>query len=139
MTATQFHGVTSPPKLPIPMLTDVAPRDEGRHVVTPVDRDGRLADRSLLTLLGWSPRGGDRNDRRARPHRDRPARSRRSGRRPGSPPPAGGGAPQLRNHPGDRVLLAADQHAGELLIIPNGVVTRMIDAYRHALGQAGAP
>jgi len=55
MIATDFHGVMSPPKLPIPVLVDAGPPVEVRHVVTPVDRDGRLAGRSPLTFLGWSP------------------------------------------------------------------------------------
>ena len=139
MTATMSHGVTALPRLPIPVLVDAGPPVEVRYVVTPVDRDGRLADRSLLTFLGWSPGveialtvepgpvviarpgAGVRVDGRGHLH-----------------------LPVAVRHaygigPGDRVLLAADHQAGELLIIPGRVLTRMIDAYRNAPGQAGAP
>jgi hypothetical protein len=139
MTATMSHGVTAPPRLPIPVLVDAGPPVETRHVVTPVDRNGRLADRSLPIFLGWSPEveialtvepgpiviarpgTGVRVDRRG--HLHLPAAVRHS----------------CGIAPGDRVLLAADHRAGELLIIPGRVLTRMIDAYRHAPGQAGAP
>jgi hypothetical protein len=139
MTATMSHAGTAPPRLPIPVLVDAGPPVEARHVVTPVDRDGRLADRSLLAFLGCSagvaialtvepgpiviarPGAGVRVDRRGHLHLPIAVRH------------ACGIAP------GDRVLLAADRHAGELLIIPGRVVTRMIDASRHPPGQAGAP
>ena len=139
MIAADFPSVMSPPRLPIPVLVDAGPPVETRYVVTPVDRDGRLADRSPLTFLGWSPGvaialmvepgpivtaklgAGVRVDRRGHLHLPISVRH------------AYGIAP------GDRVLLAADQHAGELLIVPGRVLTRMIDAYRHAPGQAGAP
>jgi hypothetical protein len=133
------HAGTAPPRLPLPGLVDAGPPVQARHVVTPVGRDGRLADRSLLTFLGWSagmaialtvepgpiviarPGAGGRVDPRGHLHLPVAVRH------------AHGIAP------GDRVLLAADQHTGELLIIPGRVITRMIDAYRHTTGQAGAP
>jgi len=125
VTAAMPHGGTAPPSLPIPVLVDAAPPVETRHVVTPVDRDGRLADRSLLTFLGWP--AGMAIAVTIEPGSIVTAlRSRDSHRSTRSPPP-------------DRVLPAADQHAGELLIIPGGVVTRMIEAYRHTTGQEGAP
>ncbi len=138
MTAATSHAVTGAPRLPIPVLADSAPRVQARLVVTPVDRDGRLADRSQLTFLGWSPAvpvaltiepgpiviarpgAGVRVDRRG--HLHLPVAVRHS----------------CGIAPGDRVLLAADQHAGQLLIIPGTIVTGMIDAHRHPPGQAGA-
>jgi hypothetical protein len=139
MTATMSLGGTAPPRLPIPVLVDAGSPVEARHVVTPVDRDGRLADRSLLTFLGWSP--GVEIALRVEPGPIVIAR------------PGAGVWVDRRGHlhlpaamrhsfgiaPGDRVLLAADQRAGELLIIPGRVLTKMIDAYRNAPGQAGAP
>lgn len=42
------------PGLPIPVPPDAASGAGIRCVVTPVDRDGRLAARSVLTFMGWS-------------------------------------------------------------------------------------
>ena len=139
MTATMSHGGTAPPRLPIPVLVDAGPQVETRHVVTPVDRDGRLADRSLLTLLGWSP--GVEIALTVEPG---PIVTAKPGAGVQVDPRGHLHLPIAVRHaygitPGDRVLLAADRHAGELLIIPGRVLTKMIDAYRHAPGQAGAP
>jgi hypothetical protein len=49
----------TPLGLPIPALADSARGAGIRCVVTPVDRDGRLADRSVVTFLGW-PAGAGR-------------------------------------------------------------------------------
>jgi hypothetical protein len=40
--------------LPIPTLRDSSDATASRYAVTSVDRDGRLADRSVLTFIGWA-------------------------------------------------------------------------------------
>lgn len=139
MTAATSPDAASPPRLPIPALEAAALQSEAGHVVTPVDRDGRLADRSLLRFLGWTagvqialtiepgpiliarPGAGVRVDRRG--HLHMPAAVRHA----------------YAIVPGDRVLLAAHPETAELLIIPGRVVTAMIEAHRHPPRQAGIP
>ncbi len=127
------------PRLPLPALADAFRGVEARYVVTPLDRDGRLADRSVLTLMGWSAGQtvalvvepgpimiardgpGVRIDRRG--HLSLPVSVRRT----------------CQITPGDRVLLVADQRAGELLVIPSRAVTHMIEVYRHPPGLGARP
>lgn len=40
--------------LPLPDLRNAADENASRYAVTSIDRDGRLADRSILTVLGWA-------------------------------------------------------------------------------------
>jgi hypothetical protein len=120
--------LTGAPGLPIPVLEATLPCAEPCYVMTPIDRDGRLADRSVLALLGWvvgtavaldvepgpivigrSGRG-IHVDRRG--HLRLPLALRRT----------------CRITSGDRLLLAAHQEAGELHVIPSWVLTRMIQA-----------
>jgi hypothetical protein len=122
--------LTGTPALPIPTLTTTARRAEPRYTLTPIDRDGRLADRSALGYLGWvagwpvawnvdcgpiaiaQSGAGAHVDRRG--HLRLPLPLRRI----------------CRIASGDRVLLAADCEADELLVIPSWVLHRMIRAGR---------
>jgi bifunctional DNA-binding transcriptional regulator/antitoxin component of YhaV-PrlF toxin-antitoxin module len=126
------------PSLPIPVLTDVSQgadvsRDaQTRYVVTSVDRDGRLADRSVTTFMGWS--GGQTVEWAVEPTLVVIART------------GAGARVNRRGHlrlpltvrracaiaAGDRVLVAGDQRQGELLVIPSAVLTSIIDAYRRS-------
>lgn len=136
------HGsgeeLTGTPALPIPALTATSRDGEPRYAMTPIDRDGRLADRSVVAYLGWiadwtvawnvesgpiviaRSGAGAHVDRRG--HLRLPLALRRV----------------CRIASGDRVLLAANREADELLVIPSWVLTRMIRAGSRApIGAAG--
>ncbi len=122
----------TPPGLPIPVLPDAAHGAGTRCVVTPVDRDGRLADRSALTFLGWSAgqavelaiepgpvvvaRTGGSVRINPRGHLRLPLTVRR----------------RCRIATGDRVLVVANQRRGELLVIPMAALDDMVAAYRQS-------
>jgi hypothetical protein len=128
------------PRLPIPVLAevswgaevDVSAGADTRHVVTSVDRDGRLADRSVTAFMGWS--AGQAVEWAVEPNLIVIARS------------GVGGRINRRGHlrlpltvrracriaARDRVLVAGDQRRGELLVIPTTVLTYLIDAYRQS-------
>lgn len=118
------------PALPIPALVDTAGGDGICCVVTPVDRDGRLADRSVLAFMGWFAgqavafvnepdlivvawtNGSGRVDRRG--HLRLPLAVRR----------------RCGIVTGDRVLVAANRQRSELLVIPMAALDAMIVLYR---------
>ncbi|MGC5054846.1 hypothetical protein ACLQ2S_25735 [Micromonospora sp. DT48] len=118
------------PALPIPALVDTARGSDVRCVVTPVDRDGRLADRSVLAFMGWlagqavtfvnepgliviaRTGGSGRVDRRG--HLRLPLAVRR----------------RCGIVTGDRVLVAANRQRNELLVIPMAAVDAMVVLYR---------
>lgn len=118
------------PGLPIPVPPDAARGAGIRYVVTPVDRDGRLADRSALTLMGWSAgqavelaiepgpivvvRTGRTVRINPRGHLRLPLAVRRS----------------CRIAAKDRVLVAANRRQGELLVIPMATVDDMVVLFR---------
>jgi bifunctional DNA-binding transcriptional regulator/antitoxin component of YhaV-PrlF toxin-antitoxin module len=106
-------------------------------VVTPVDRDGRLAARSVVTFLGWSAgeavelaigpgpivlarTGGDIRVN-PRGHLRLPLAVRR----------------RCRIVTGDRVLLVANQQRGELLVIPMAVLDDMLAGHRRSHDSGG--
>ncbi|WP_204036569.1 hypothetical protein [Micromonospora qiuiae] len=118
------------PALPIPTLVGTARGSDVRCVVTPVDRDGRLADRSVLAFMGWPAGqavtfvnepgpivvvhtgGSGRVDRRG--HLRLPLSARR----------------RCGIVTGDRVLVAANRQRNELLVIPMAAVDAMVVRYR---------
>jgi hypothetical protein len=118
------------PGLPIPVPPDAARGAGIRCVVTPVDRDGRLADRSALTFMGWAAgqavelaiepgpivvaRTGRTVRINPRGHLRLPLTVRRS----------------CRVSAGDRVLVVANRRRGELLVIPMATVDDMVILYR---------
>jgi bifunctional DNA-binding transcriptional regulator/antitoxin component of YhaV-PrlF toxin-antitoxin module len=120
------------PGLPIPVPPDAARGAGIRCVVTPVDRDGRLAARSVLTFMGWSvgqavklaiepgpivvARTGRTVRINPRGHLRLPLAVRR----------------RCRIAAGDRVLVAANQQQGELLVIPMATLDDMVAVYRQA-------
>jgi bifunctional DNA-binding transcriptional regulator/antitoxin component of YhaV-PrlF toxin-antitoxin module len=121
-----------PPGLPIPVLHDAARRAGACCVATPVDRDGRLADRSALTFMDWS--AGQAVELAIEPGPIVVART------------VGSVRIDPRGHlrlpltvrrrcgiaTGDRVLVVANQRWGELLVIPMATVDEMVSAYRHS-------
>ena len=125
-------GVRTAPGLPLPVLLDNAlgERGEVHCVVTPVGRDGRLADRSVLTAMGWT---ASRTVAMAvepgpivvvRPGEAIHIGVRRQLRVP---------LPIRRRcgiSTGDRLLVAADRSRGELIVIPMPVVADMISVIR---------
>ncbi len=118
------------PALPIPALVDTARGSDVRCVVTPVDRDGRLADRSVLAFIDWlagqavafvnepglivvaHTGGSGRVDRRG--YLRLPLAVRR----------------RCGIVTGDRVLVAANRQRNELLVIPMAAVDAMVVLYR---------
>ncbi|WP_245589419.1 hypothetical protein [Amycolatopsis balhimycina] len=52
---SQVPTAASPPRLPVATLIERAPQTMAYYAVTTVDSRGRLADRSPLRVLGWSP------------------------------------------------------------------------------------
>src|SRR5438093_610520 len=112
-------------RLPIPALPNRQREAAGRCVVTPVDRDGRLADRSVLRFMGWfagqavdfafesgpivvaRPGGGIRIDPRG--HLRLPLTVRR----------------RCGIATGDRVLLVANRRCGEVLVVSMAAVGEM--------------
>jgi hypothetical protein len=124
------RGGAIPARVPVPVLPGSSARAGLRAVVTVVDRDGRLADRSLLRFLGW-PAGqsvqfainpgpivvvrlGGRVRVNARGHL-RLSLSLRQ---------------RCRIATADRVLVAADPRRGELLVIAMAELDDMITGYR---------
>jgi bifunctional DNA-binding transcriptional regulator/antitoxin component of YhaV-PrlF toxin-antitoxin module len=120
------------PGLPILVPPD-ATRGAGiRCVVTPVDRDGRLADRSVLTFMGWS--AGQAVELAIEPG---PIVVARTGRTVRINPRGHLRLPltvrrRCRIAAGDRVLAAANRRRVELLVIPMATVDDMVVLYRHA-------
>jgi hypothetical protein len=117
------------PGLPIPALRE--PAGAGMQCwVTPVDRNGRLANRSAVAFLGWSAgrrvgmttapgpivvvADGEDHLLDARGHVSLSLAARR----------------RCRIATGDRVLVIADRQQGGLLVIPMGVVHEMVDGFR---------
>ncbi|WP_203919735.1 hypothetical protein [Rugosimonospora africana] len=103
-----------------------------RYAVTSVDDDGRLADRSILTFLGWAP--GQPIDLAIEPgpivdvrlNGNTAINSRGFLRIP---------LPLRRRcgiAPRDRVLVAAYQRPQELLIIPMSTADDLVRAYRRS-------
>lgn len=122
----------TPPGLPIPVPVDAAFTARGYGVVTPVDRDGRLAARSVVTLMGWS--AGQAMDLTTEPG---PIVVARTGRTVRINPRGYLRLPlavrrTCRIVPGDRVLVVANQRHGELLVVPMAVLDDMVDAYRRS-------
>ncbi|WP_148083395.1 hypothetical protein [Micromonospora sp. Llam0] len=122
----------TPPGLPIPVLADATFTARGYGVVTPVDRDGRLAARSVVTLMGWS--AGQAMDLTTEPG---PIVVARTGRTLRINPRGYLRLPlavrrRCRIAPGDRVLVVANQRHGELLVVPMAVLDDIVDAYRHS-------
>lgn len=123
--------------LPIPVLPDAPPGTRTRWVVTPVDRDGRLADRSALTFMHWSSgrevaltvepgpivvaRRGRGVRLNSRGHLRLPLTVRRT----------------CRIAAGDRMLVAANLHWVELLVIPMAALDAMVAAFRSSNSEAG--
>jgi bifunctional DNA-binding transcriptional regulator/antitoxin component of YhaV-PrlF toxin-antitoxin module len=103
-----------------------------RYAVTALDRNGRLADRSVLTFLGWTAgqavevtvtdeqfvivRAGVGSRINRRGHLQLPLHVRRT---------SGLG-------PGDRVLMAGDRQRRELLVVPTTVLASMIKVTQNA-------
>ena len=122
----------TPHGLPIPALRDGA-REAGIYcVITPADRDGRLAARSALTFLGWS--AGQAVELAIGPG---PIVVARTGRDVRVNPRGHLRLPlavrrRCRIATGDRVLLVANQQRGELLVIPMAVLDDMVAVRRQA-------
>jgi hypothetical protein len=122
------------PGLPIPSLPEARPQTDARWVVTTVDRDGRLADRSPVTYVGWSAgqpvqllaepgpvilvRPGDGMPITPRDHLRLPVAVRRR---------AGIAV-------GDRVLVVADQRRSEVLVVPTATVEALLTELRRDAG-----
>jgi hypothetical protein len=127
----------APAGLPIPalpVLPDSARGAGARCVVTPVDRDGRLADRSVVTFLGWS--AGQAVEWAFEPGPIVVARA--AGGVRISPrgflrlPLAARRACRIAAE--DRVLVVADQRRSELLVIPMAALEDMVAACRQSPG-----
>ncbi|QGN47977.1 hypothetical protein GKC29_14725 [Micromonospora sp. WMMC415] len=120
------------PGLPI-LVPPAAAHGAGiRCVVTPVDRDGRLADRSVLTFMGWS--AGQAVELAVKPG---PIVVARTGRTVHINPRGHLRLPlsvrrRCRIAAGDRVLVAANRRRGELLVIPMATVDDMAVLYRQS-------
>ncbi|WP_148083361.1 hypothetical protein [Micromonospora sp. Llam0] len=101
-------------------------------MVTPIDRDGRLAARSVVTLMGWS--AGQTMDLTTEPGPIVVARTGRTVRinRRGFLRLPLAVRRTCRIAPGDRVLVVANQRHGELLVVPMAVLDDMVDAYRRS-------
>ncbi|WBB91408.1 hypothetical protein [Verrucosispora sp. WMMC514] len=130
MQASAGEYLQPSPAMPIPALVDTARGTDVRCVVTPVDRDGRLADRSVLAFMGWPAgqavafvnepglivvartSGSGRVDRRG--HLRLPLSVRR----------------RCGILAGDRVLVTANRQRNELLVIPMAAVDAMVVRYR---------
>jgi hypothetical protein len=125
--------------LPIPALANAVPSAGIRCVVTLLDRDGRLADRSAVSFANWpagravnlvvepgpilvARPGGDLCIT-ARGHLRVPLALRRV----------------CRIGTGDRVLLVADRRRGELLVIPMATLHDMIIAWFGSYDGGGEP
>jgi hypothetical protein len=118
------------PSLPLPTLLPHTRADDVRVVVTPVGRDGRLADRSVLRFLDWSetqavvlsvepgplivirPGAGPRVGRRCQLRLPLAIRRR------------------LGITTGDRLLVVADRAPGQVLVLPMPVLANVIAAMR---------
>jgi hypothetical protein len=122
------------PGLPLPALPGPARKPHTRGVITAIDRDGRLGDRSPLTFMGWSTR------RRldfaielgpivvVRDGGDFPINPQGRMRLPLSV------RRRCRIATRDRVLVLAMPQCGELLVIPMGMLDQMVAAYRRSHG-----
>jgi hypothetical protein len=124
------------PGLPLPSLADDLATTDTRLAVTTVDRDGRLADRSPVTYVGWSagqtvqlhvepgpvivvrPGAGIPISRRG--HLRLPVSVRR----------------RCRIAVGDRLLVVAHQRPGELLVVGTATVDVLVTTLLRDAGQA---
>ncbi|MDW5325333.1 hypothetical protein [Plantactinospora sp. KLBMP9567] len=119
--------------LPIPEPPNVADGTGIRCVVTPVDRDGRLADRSAVRFMGWA--AGHAVELAIEPGPLGPIVVARTGRTVRMNP---GGHLRLpltvrracRIAAKDRVLVVANRRRNELLVIPVATVDEIIARYR---------
>jgi len=120
--------------LPLPPLRFSPTRTATRYAVTSVDRDGRLADRSVLRFMAWpagsqldlavedrwivvAGRGGDTRINE-RGFLRLPLHLRR----------------RCAIEPGDQVLMIGDRRSAELLLIPVIAVGEILHAYRRRSG-----
>ncbi|WP_422733089.1 hypothetical protein ACN26Y_18050 [Micromonospora sp. WMMD558] len=120
------------PGLPMPVPPDAARGAGIRCVVTPVDRDGRLADRSALKLMGWA--AGQAVELTIEPG---PIVVARTGRTVRINPRGHLRLPltvrrRCRIAAGNRVLVVANQRRVELLVIPMATLDDMLVLYRPA-------
>jgi hypothetical protein len=125
------------PGLPLPALADDLATTDARLVVTAVDRDGRLADRSPVIYVGWSAgetvqlhvepgpvilvRPGAGIPLTPRGHLRLPVSVRR----------------RCRIAVGDRLLVVAHQRPGELLVVVTATVDVLVTTLLRDAGQAG--
>jgi hypothetical protein len=124
------------PALPIPALADDIRHTNARLVVTTVDRDGRLADRSPVTYVGWSAgttvqqhvepgpvivvRAGEGIPITRRDHVRLSLQVRR----------------QCRIAVSDRLLVIAHQHPRELLVVLTATVDTLVTNHQRPDRQA---
>ncbi|MEV7624110.1 hypothetical protein [Actinoplanes sp. NPDC089786] len=138
ISPTKLSDATSPPTgpgLPVPVLPDKVCRSAPRLVVTTVDRDGRLADRTPVTDVGWSPGDTLELHTRAGPVIVARIGQGRAGTRTSITGRGHLRLPlQLRRHcdlvTGDRVAVAGHRQAGELIIMAASIVADFITAHR---------
>ncbi|MFY1692796.1 hypothetical protein [Plantactinospora sp. WMMB782] len=119
--------------LSIPEPPDVADGTGIRCVVTPVDRDGRLADRSALRFMGWA--AGHTVELAIEPGPSGSIVVARTGRTVRINPRGHLRLPltvrrACRIAAKDRVLLCANPRRNELLVVPMATVHDMVVRYR---------
>ncbi|MGI5151421.1 hypothetical protein ACQEVC_34495 [Plantactinospora sp. CA-294935] len=119
--------------LPIPELPGAADGTGTRCVVTPVDRDGRLADRSTVKFMGWAV--GYAVELVIEPGPIGPIVVARTGREVRIDPRGHLRLPlavrrECRIAAKDRVLLAANPRRNELLVVPMATLDDMVVRYR---------